>query len=52
MRQEAADLAEPIAAGILRWDDVASLCEVVAGKASGRAAEENAARILRHFEVD
>lgn len=39
MRQQAADLAEPIAAGILRWDDIDSLCDVVSGKASGRAAD-------------
>jgi ornithine cyclodeaminase/alanine dehydrogenase-like protein (mu-crystallin family) len=39
MRQQAADLAGPIAAGILRWDDIDSLCDVVAGKARGRASE-------------
>ena len=39
MRQEAADLAGPITAGIQRWDDVDSLCDVVAGKARGRAAD-------------
>jgi ornithine cyclodeaminase len=38
MRQEAADLAVPIAAGILRWDDIDSLSDVVAGKARGRAS--------------
>lgn len=41
MRQQAADLAEPIAAGVLRWEDVDSLCDVVAGKAAGRAAADD-----------
>ena len=40
MRQEAADLAEPIAAGILRWDDVNSLCDLVTGKVAGRASAQ------------
>jgi ornithine cyclodeaminase/alanine dehydrogenase-like protein (mu-crystallin family) len=39
MRQQAADLAGPIAAGVLRWDDIDSLCDVVAGKARGRASD-------------
>jgi alanine dehydrogenase len=39
MRQQAADLAGPIAAGILCWDDIDSLCDVVAGKAHGRASD-------------
>lgn len=39
MRQEAADLAEPIAKGILGWDDIDSLCDVVAGKVKGRVSD-------------
>jgi ornithine cyclodeaminase/alanine dehydrogenase-like protein (mu-crystallin family) len=41
MRQQAADLAQPIAAGILRWDDVDSLCDVVAGKVRARASDSD-----------
>lgn len=40
MRQQAADLAEPIAAGVLRWDDVSSLCDLIAGKVGGRATAD------------
>jgi ornithine cyclodeaminase len=41
VRQQAADLAEPIAAGILRWEDVDSLCDVVAGKVRGRGCDSD-----------
>lgn len=41
MHHRTADLAEPIAAGILGWDDVHDLADVIAGKAPGRESDSD-----------
>ena len=41
VRYESTDLAAPVAEGVLSWDDVHSLGDVVAGKLKGRAARED-----------
>jgi len=40
-RYEATDLIEPVKAGVLTWDRVASIADVVAGKVPGRAARRD-----------
>lgn len=40
-RSEAGDLMIPASHGLLRWDDVSELPQVVAGKAKGRIREED-----------
>lgn len=41
VRYESTDLAEPVAAGVLSWDRVHSLGDVVAGKRAGRETRED-----------
>lgn len=41
VRYEATDLAAPVEEGIIAWDDVKSLGEIVAGKRPGRSAPED-----------
>lgn len=40
-KMEAGDLVQPIEAGLLRWDQVRELSEVVAGKVKGRRTAED-----------
>jgi ornithine cyclodeaminase len=37
---EQGDLAEPVGKGLLRWDDIKDLSALLAGRASGRATED------------
>ena len=41
VRYEATDLAAPVKAGLLSWDDVHPLADVVAGKVRGRTSRED-----------
>jgi alanine dehydrogenase len=41
MHHGTGDLAGPVAAGVLRWEDVADLSDVIAGKAAGRGGPED-----------
>ena len=41
VRYESTDLADPVKAGLLSWDRVRGLCEVVSGLVQGRAATDD-----------
>ncbi|MBM3341077.1 MAG: ornithine cyclodeaminase family protein [Betaproteobacteria bacterium] len=41
VRYESSDLAEPVKAGLLRWENVHPLAQVVAGRLKGRTARED-----------
>ena len=41
VRYESSDLAEPVKAGLVQWDDVHPLAQVVAGHVKGRIARED-----------
>jgi ornithine cyclodeaminase/alanine dehydrogenase-like protein (mu-crystallin family) len=41
VRYEASDLAEPVSAGLMRWERVQPLAQVVAGNVPGRRSRED-----------
>lgn len=41
MHHGTGDLAGPVAAGVLRWEDVADLSDVIAGKVAGRGSADD-----------